>query len=164
MSFALLLPLLDEASDELLLEDGSHLYLEATRTIAGSTPARYAALVLQDQMESNGYGVFYNHMPDKPDKAICVYDLPYGRVEDRRMRTGVHEEHPVVQIIVRGPDYTAVSALEGAWAVFETLYEYAFDDGKILRCISKNNTIATLGQEPQTRRCLFSQQFRMTLE
>ena len=146
------------------LENSSPLVQEQGDVIIGSTPARYAALVLKDQMNANGYVTFYNHMPDKPDKAICVYDLPYGRIEGRRMRTGAHEEHPVVQIIVRGPDYTAVSALEGAWAVFETLYEYAFDDGKILRCISKNNTIATLGQEPQTRRCLFSQQFRMTLE
>ena len=37
-------------------------------------------------------------------------------------------------------------------------------DGKIMHCITKANTMGSLGHEPQTRRVKYSQQFRMTLE
>jgi hypothetical protein len=148
----------------LLLENSDPITLEIGQNYKGITPAVYVFELLKPHMDANGFESFVNHMPDKPDRAIAIYDLPFGRQEDRRMRTGEVDEHPVVQILARDTRFDAVEALQGAWGVMEQVYNQVFSDGKIMRCITKTNTIASLGQEPKTRRCLFSQQFRMTLE
>lgn len=128
------------------------------------TPAEYVLEVLRDAMEANGWKLTANHMPDQPHKCLTIYDLQFGRMEERRHRTGEVDEHPGVQIIVRDQRHDAVQGLYDAWDILKAVYAQPLSDGKIMRCITKTNTIASLGQEPKTRRCLFSQQFRMTLE
>lgn len=128
------------------------------------SPAQYVREVILAEMETLGYKVFVNHLPDKPDKAVVVYDMDSGRLEERLMRSGDVFEHPMVKIMVRGTDYSARGVLEAIWGVMEPVYTQVLSDGKIMRSITKANTIGSLGHEPQTRRCLFTQQFRMTLE
>jgi hypothetical protein len=76
---------------------------------------------------------------------------------------GSHDEHPSVQIRVRGTDSYAVEVLIEIWDHFAGISMLPLSDGRILQVISKANTIGTLGHEPQNRRCHFTQQFRMTI-
>ena len=126
------------------------------------TPANYVADIIRTAMEDAGYKVYANHMPDSPDKSICVYDQATGRVEGRSMVTGEILTHPTVQIVVRGTTHAAGDTLPDVWEILREIYQYEFSDGKILHCISKTNIMGSLGQEPQTRRTKYTQQFRMT--
>lgn len=127
------------------------------------TPANYIADLLRGAMEARGYKVFTNNMPDEPDKAIAIYDQPGGRLEGRLMRSGDVVEHPMVQVTVRGKKHSEASeALPDVWEVLGGVYRWHFEDGKILQCITKSNTMGSLGHEPQTRRVRYTQQFRMT--
>ena len=132
------------------------------------TPAEYVYEIIKDHCEGQGFQVTVNHMPDQKDNMVTIYDERGARMEDRRFRTGEVDEHPMVDIMVRGAANTGNAAsllLKSLWDdIFVDLYARTLEDGKILRCITKNNTIVSLGQEPQKRRWLFSQQFRMTLE
>lgn len=132
------------------------------------TPAEYVYEIIKDHCNAEGFQVTVNHMPDQMDNAVTIYDERGARMEERRFRSGEVDEHPVVDIVVRGAANSGNAAsvlLKSLWFdVFEGIYAQSLQDGKILRCITKNNTIVSLGQEPQKRRWLFSQQFRMTLE
>lgn len=128
------------------------------------SPAAYAAEAAASYAASVGYTVFVNHMPDQPDNVIVFYDTGTGRTEERLHRSGEVEEHPGVQAIVRGKTHATYDVLANLWPVFQNLYMRVMSDTKILRSITKSNTIGSLGHELQTRRCLYSQQFRMTLE
>ena len=129
------------------------------------TPADYVAEVVNDTVVALGYTVFVNHMPDKPDKAFCIFDHNTGRVEERNHRSGDVDEHPAVHVLVRGTSHADASAvLPAAWDYLKTIYRLTLADGKIMHCITKANTMGSLGHEPQTRRVKYSQQFRMTLE
>jgi len=131
------------------------------------SPAEIFAEVIRADQEALGYSVYVNHMPDQPDAAIMVFDQPSGQLEGRSLRSGDVVEHPVVQVIVRGPKgpgstisgYTAISTV---WGTVKQVHQQVLSQGEILQCITKTNTIGSLGLEPQTRRARFSQQFRMT--
>lgn len=130
------------------------------------TPAAYIRDVILNHCNAQGYAVFINHMPDKPDNAVCIYDVRGGRIEPRLM-SGEVEEHPRVEIFVRGSANSGGDSAEmllALWRIFRDIYLLPLGEGKILRQITKANTIASLGQEPQTRRWLYSQHFTMTLE
>lgn len=126
------------------------------------TPANYVADLIRATSEALGYKVFTNHMPDSPDRAVCVYDQPTGRVEPRSMVSGESWDHPTVQIVVRGTSHDAADIMPDLWDYMKSAYMYEFLDGKILQCITKANTMGSLGHEPQTRRTKYTQQFRMT--
>jgi hypothetical protein len=129
------------------------------------TPADYVAEVIAAVSLTLGYEVFTNHMPDKPDKAICIVDHFSGRTENRNNRTGEVDEHPTVIIVVRGTNHVDASGvLPTLWGTMRAIYRTTLSDGKIMHCVTKANTIGSLGQETQTRRVRYSQQFRMTLE
>lgn len=129
------------------------------------TPADYVAEVVNDTCVALGYEVFVNHMPDKPDKCVCIYDHSTGRLEPRNHRTGEVDEHPSVHVLVRGNTHSDASAvLPAIWVLLRDVYDQVLSDGKIMHSITKANTIGSLGHEPQTRRVKYSQQFRMTLE
>lgn len=128
------------------------------------TPAEYVADIIEPWCLDLGYTVFVNHLPDKPDKAVVVYDRDTGSTEPRLARSGEIDEHPAVMIRVRGTDFSAAVVLPTLWRdVFKSLYFREIDNGKVMQCISKANTMGTLGHEPQTRRTGFTQQFRMTI-
>ena len=128
------------------------------------SPADYMAELIRDRLSGNGYSVFSNHMPDSPDKAIVVNDLSSGRLEPRGMVTKVRNEHPAVQVLVRGVDHTAHSVAQDIADLADETYHYRCEDGKNLQVITKTNTIGSLGVHPQTRRTMYTQQFRLTLE
>lgn len=131
------------------------------------TPAEYVRALIEPLCDAQGYVVYVGHMPDSPDAAVCVYDTRGARMETRRSRTGEVEEHPRVEILVRAPANSGTAAavmLDDIWAEFRPLYMKRLSDGTIMRQITKTNTIVSLGQEPQKRRWLYSQRFRMTLE
>lgn len=128
------------------------------------TPADYVAEIVDTVVTGLNYTVFVNHMPDKPDKAVCIFDHSTGRVEERNHRTGEVDEHPSVHVLIRGLSHPEASAvLPAMWLVMQDIYDEPLSDGKIMQCITKANTIGSLGHEPQTRRVKYSQQFRMTI-
>lgn len=132
------------------------------------SPAALFAEVIDTAMTALGYEVFLNHMPDSPDKAVMVFDQPSGKLESRSLRTGEVVEHPAVQVIVRGPKGpgstdSGYAAIRAVWDTVSQVYQHVATQGEILQCITKANTIGSLGLEQQTRRARFSQQFRMTI-
>ena len=128
------------------------------------TPAQIFAEVIETKLPDLGYEVFVGHMPDKPDKAVRVLQVTGGRLEGRRMRTGVTEVHPAMQVLVRGPnEEEAMATIELISAMADTVYMAQISSGEILQCINKTNTIGSLGQEQQTRRCFCSQSYRLTI-
>lgn len=127
------------------------------------TPAQYLLEIAKPHLESLGYTGFWNHLPNSPDLAVVFVDVPLGRLEQRSFRSGGVDEHPSVQVRVRGTSAEAVEVLYTLWDVFAGVYMLGVSDGKIMQCITKANTIGSLGQEPQNRRCTFSQQFRLTI-
>lgn len=127
-------------------------------------PSQALAEVIQATAEAEGYSVFTNHMPDQPDKAVLVYDSNLGRLEARKMASGEREEHPLVRVIVRGKDSSARTLAALIADLADSTHNFVLSDGQILRVITKSNTIGFAGQEPQTRRYLYTQSFRMTLE
>lgn len=129
------------------------------------TPAEVFAAAIESRCTELGYSVFIYHMPDKPDNAVCVYDTQFGRLEERKMRTGEVDSFPVVRVLVRGMDHTASGVLPDLWEqVLRGLVDLPVGSNKILKQATPNNTMVSVGHEPQTRRTLFSQQFRMCIE
>ncbi len=129
------------------------------------TPAEVFREAINEKCVELGYKVFVYHMPDKPDNAVCVHDTQFGRLEERRMRTGEVDSFPVVRVVVRGLDHTASEVLPTLWTeVLRDLHSLPVGSDKILKQTTPNNTMVSVGHEPQTRRTLFSQQFRMCIE
>ena len=128
------------------------------------TPALALAELIEANLPNLGYSVFVNHAPDQPDNVVLIYEVGRGRMEERRMRTGVTDSHPLLHVVVRGKDSTTRDALESIGTVTDAAYDFALSNGQKLRVITKSNTIGFAGHEQQTRRYLYTQQFRMTLE
>lgn len=129
------------------------------------TPAEVFREAIKIRCEELGYKVFIHHMPDKPDNAVSVHDTQFGRLEERKMRTGEVDTFPVVRVVVRGMDHTASGVLPDLWeTVLRDLHSLPVGSNKILKQATPNNTMVSVGHEPQTRRTLFSQQFRMCIE
>lgn len=112
---------------------------------------------------------YVGHEPPEPPNCVTVYDTG-GTLDGREMRTGEVLEHPGVQVRVRAdPESYAVarakaeqvvSALNGA-----SRAETPFADASFaLSNASQASGIAYLGPEPETRRPLFTVNYRVTLE
>ena len=128
------------------------------------TPAEAFAEVIRVGLPNLGYTVFTNHMPATPDNAIVIRELPGGRLEGRSMSSGKTSEHPAVYLLVRGIDSTARDVIQQISNLVDTIYWSTLSDGQRLQNITKSNTIGFIGQENQTRRYLYSQTYRLTLE
>jgi hypothetical protein len=127
------------------------------------SPAQILAEVISTQLPNLGYIVYVGHMPDTPDKAIRVLQQTGGKLELRRMRTGVVDEHPALQVLVRAPtEEDAMGTMQQIAAMVDGVYQLTMSGGEKLQCITKTNTIGSLGQEQQTRRCFCSQSYRLT--
>jgi hypothetical protein len=127
-------------------------------------PALAFAELIEANLLNTGYTVFVNHAPDQPDNVILIYEIGRGRMEERRMRTGITDQHPLLHVMVRGQDSSARAILESIGGITDAAYDFALSNGQKLRVITKSNTIGFAGQEQQTRRYLYTQQFRLTLE
>jgi hypothetical protein len=127
------------------------------------TPAQALAEFIRAEISDKSYSVFHNHLPDQPIKAILCFDVPGGRLEERRMKTGKRDIHPSVQVVVRDLTPSSYDVLVEIGDLADAAYQYRLSDGQTLQVISKTNTIGSLGQSPQTRHCSFSQQFRLTI-
>lgn len=128
------------------------------------TPAMQIRSIINSDMETAGYEVFVNHLPDKPDKAVVIVDTPFGRLEDRSMSTGEVDEHPTVQITVRGrTDQETADTLRSIWTILKAVYMLPVSGGETVQSITKTTTMSSLGQEIQNRRVRYTQQFRMTI-
>lgn len=114
--------------------------------------------------QAAGYEPYANHMPDKPDKAVVVYELATGRLEGRKMRTGEREEHPAVRLVIRSTDASGRTLAASIADLVDATYNFEVSDGQILRVITKSSTIGFSGQENQTRRFMYIQNYRLTLE
>ena len=127
------------------------------------TPAKLLQSIIQAKATQLGYAVSVNHMQDSPAKMIMIMDTR-GRVDEQEMR-GDQTERNGVEIHVRGTDHADTAAvLPALWTdVLEGTYGTSVS-GKIVHCITKLNTMGCLGQEPQTRRWRFSQQFLMSIK
>lgn len=131
-----------------------------------NSPADYMAEAISTYAATVGYRVFVNHYPNDPDNLIFIEDMGTGRLFDRQMRTGKQQELPVVKVIVRARTaqeaYSVLLGLE--LSVTQSQYRTPMQDGKILHSISKHTTITSLGHEAQTRRCMYMQQFHISVE
>lgn len=132
------------------------------------TPAEMIAEILNNPIKALGYQVFVNHMPDTPDQAVLIFDRGLGNLEPRSMKTGEVTTHPVVQVITRGPkssqsSESASAVASAVWPVLQAVYQQVLSGGEIMQSVTLGNTIGSLGLEPQTRRAMYSQQFRMTI-
>lgn len=126
-------------------------------------PSLALAEVIETNLPNLGYSIFVNHVPDEPDNAVLIYDVGRGRLEERNHRTGKREEHPRVEIRVRGANSEAYSIIKQISDMTENVYHFTLSDGQNLQVITKSNTIGFTGQEPQTRRYHYSQQFLLTI-
>lgn len=126
-------------------------------------PSLALAEVIEANLPNLGYSIFVNHVPDEPDNAVLIYDVGRGRLEERNHRTGKREEHPRVEIRVRGANSEAYSIIKQISDMTENVYHFTLSDGQNLQVITKSNTIGFTGQEPQTRRYHYSQQFLLTI-
>lgn len=127
------------------------------------TPSLALAEVIETNLPNLGYSIFVNHVPDQPDNAILIYEVGRGRLEDRNHRTGKREEHPRVEIRVRGTNSDAHGIMKQISDMTETVYRFGLSDGQNLQVITKSNTIGFVGQEPLNRRYHYSQQFLLTI-
>ena len=80
------------------------------------------------------------------------------------MRSGQTDEHPIAYLMVRGQDSSIFQKIEEISAMTDSVYRQTVSDGQKLIVITKSNTIRFVGQEPQTRRYVYAQHYRMTLE
>lgn len=127
------------------------------------TGAKALAEVIQANLPNLGYSIFINHVPDQPDAIVLVYEVGRGRLEPRMHRTGERMEHPRVEVRVRGVDSGAAGILRQISDMTETVYQFPLSNGQKLQVITKSNTMGFVGQEPQTRRYHYSQQFLLTI-
>jgi hypothetical protein len=127
------------------------------------TGAEALAEVIEANLPNLGYSIFINHVPDEPDNAILIYEIGRGRLEPRLHRTGKREEHPRVEVRVRGVDSAAGGILRQISDMTESVYKFPLADGQKLQVITKSNTIGFSGQEQQTRRYHYAQQFLLTI-
>lgn len=128
------------------------------------SPAEVFAEIIETNLPNLGVRVFVNHAPDEPVDCVLVHDLPSNRLEGRNMRSGQTDEHPAVHLQVRGQDSSAYTRIMQISAMTDSVYQQTVTGGQKLIVITKSNTIRFVGQEPQTRRYVYAQNFRMTLE
>lgn len=128
------------------------------------SPAEVFAEIIETNLPNLGLRVFVNHSPDDPADCVLIYDLPSNRMEGRNMRSGQTDEHPVVYLMVRGQDSSSYLKILSISAMTDSVYRQTVTGGQKLIVITKSNTIRFVGQEPQTRRYVYAQHFRMTLE
>jgi|694.fasta_scaffold01606_30 hypothetical protein len=127
------------------------------------TGAEALAEVIETNLPNLGYSIFINHVPDQPDNSILIYEIGSGRLEPRKHRSGKRDEHPRIEVRVRGVDSTAGGVLKQLSDMFESVYGFPLSDGQKLLVITKSNTIGFAGQEQQTRRYHYAQQFLLTI-
>ena len=128
------------------------------------SPADVVAEIIETNLPNLGVQVFVNHSPDTPASCILVYDKASANLERRSLRSGVIDEHPSVYIMVRGQDSSAYAIAQQIESMAASVYDQPVSSGQKLRVITKSNTIGFSGQEPQTRRYVYAQTYRMTLE
>lgn len=58
------------------------------------------AAFLEGQPFTNGWAVFKSYMPETPDRAICIYEVP-GQAPETTMAI----DYPQIQVRVRGAPY-----------------------------------------------------------
>lgn len=126
-------------------------------------PALALAEVIEANLPNLGYSVFVNHVPDDPDNVVLIYEVGRGRLEERNHRTGKREEHPRVEVRVRGANSEAYDIMKQISDMSESVYHFTLSNSQNLQVITKSNTIGFIGQEPQTRRYHYSQQFLLTI-
>jgi hypothetical protein len=95
---------------------------------------------------------------------VALVETGRGRLESRNMRTGERTERPQIQVIVRGASAEARDILQAISDATQQVYRLVLPNGEKLHTITKSNTIGFSGQEPQTRRYVYTQQFRLTME
>jgi len=128
------------------------------------SPGEALAELILSTCETAGYEVFVNHMPDKPDKAVVVHELTTGRLEDRIMSSGERQEHPAIRLLIRSVDSSGRALAQSISTLADSTYNFLLSDGQILRVVTKSSTIGFSGQENQTRRFMYIQNYRLTLE
>ena len=81
--------------------------------ILGNSPATILVALLVDQLgictrvaDQGDWPAFLEHMPDKPDECLCVYDT-MGIKDGRMMNTMETVMHHGIEILLRSRDYTA---------------------------------------------------------
>jgi len=126
-------------------------------------PALALAEVIEANLPNLGYSVFVNHIPDDPDNVVLIYEVGRGRLEERNHHTGKREEHPRVEVRVRGANSGAYDIMKQISDMSESVYHFTLSNSQNLQVITKSNTIGFIGQEPQTRRYHYSQQFLLTI-
>lgn len=126
------------------------------------SPAEIMVYALQQAAPGLAYPLFANHLPKEPANAIACIEVR-GELERRKMRTGERTERPGINIMVRGVDSTARDIMKQVSDATETIRNLTLPDGQNLRLITKYNTIGFYGQEPQTRRYVYNQQFRLII-
>ena len=128
------------------------------------SPAEVFAEIIETNLPNLGIRVFVNHSPDESASCVLVYDTPSNRLEGRNMRSGQTDEHPTIYLMARGQDSSIFQKIEEISAMTDSVYRQTASDGQKLIVITKSNTIRFVGQEPQTRRYVYAQHYRMTLE
>lgn len=105
------------------------------------------------------WATFVSFLPEKPDKAICVYDSQ-GSQDGRIQKTGERVDHPGIQVMVRGTDYE--ETYEKANTVATTLdaqknVSVAFPDPETytVHNVSRSSTVLSLGMEEYGSKRLF---------
>lgn len=128
------------------------------------SPGEALVELISSTCEAAGYSAFVNHMPDKPDKAVVVYELTTGRLEARKMNSGERDEHPAIRVVIRSVDSSGRALAQSIADLADATYNFLLSDGQILRVVTKSSTIGFSGQENQTRRYMYIQNYRLTLE
>jgi len=94
--------------------------------------------------------IYVDHLPAKPDMAICVYNTP-GIKEGRMMRTGESIRKPGWQIRVRAHDYTQVwSKVNQIQKYLDTIHRTSVNiegDLFIIQSVTQIGDALNLGQE-----------------
>lgn len=114
---------------------------------------------------------FVSSMPDEPDVAICLFDMP-GRMFGKDARTGKRVAYPGVSIKVRGVDYfsydlansLAVAVDQDMAPIKTTLPQQDGETEHYIQNVIRLTTILSLGEEVGTRRELWSFNTRIAFE
>jgi Bacteriophage minor capsid protein len=128
------------------------------------TPTAVLEYAIKSILPDFPYPIFSNHMPNSPDNAVLLVETGRGKLETRSQRTAKRKERPQIQVIVRGSDSSARDILQSLSDATQAIRRLDLPDGQKLHVIIKSNTIGFAGQEPQTRRYVYTQQFRLILE
>ena len=127
-----------------------------------ASPAEILELIIRSEATTLGYATFIGHLQDMPDRAILLIDKA-GQLDPRTL-AGNQTGRELVEIHVRGVDYAdSAAVLPFLWEDVFKITRATSAYGKIVQAVTMANKMGCLGQEPQTRRWRFSQNFLVTI-